>query len=458
MATSRPQDWMAAFRRSHGLASTAQSTAQAAQTTATSASSDAGTALAAANSAATQAAGAGTLASNAQATANGKNTVFYSATTPSANAANDTWFQTAVQNVPPPSGPATTVVIAQYKATAAGTGSWVSQPLTSATFAYIDAGKISTGTLTGVNVIGTFIETAANVGTGTSPNVVPGVLMNASGQLFCYTNTGPTLSFTGSALTLTNGSINGSTITGALFRTADPATNVPAVVIDGVSGTDHIGFYTGNALQKAIGEIVVGTAPNGANTMGMIEIVPPAMHSSHLTDVRVFIESVDSAGLAGQITLQAPTINLTGSVEAGHVDADSLFVTNATTLGSTLNAANIGTGTGTTVILGSSGFLRALSSSRRYKTKIRAYTADPDVLKIKPKAWVYKTEPDTPQVGPIAEDVEKIAPELVYHNEKGQPESVDKGAIAMVQIQALLDRIDAQDKRIRHLEDQLKKK
>lgn len=293
-------NWKGAVDRAHSKAGAAQTTATSAQATATQASSDAGTALAAANAASSAAAAAGTLASNAQASANGKNTVFYSATTPSANAANDTWFQTAVQHVPPPSGPLTTVIIGQYKSTAAGTGSWVSQPLTSATFAYIDAGKITTGTLSGVNVIGTFIETQPNVGTGTSPSVVPGVLLNSSGQLFCYDNTGARLIFDPSS---------GLTITGGIFQTA---ANGRRVVL-GSNLIDRIQMWTGS---ETTGSASGALAVSGTSTASTVNLSATAPGSGlHVSSIQV---SESNTANAGNIGLSSTSnINLTASGPGG---------------------------------------------------------------------------------------------------------------------------------------------
>lgn len=424
-------NWKGAVDRAHSKAGAAQTTATSAQATATQASSDAGTALAAANAASSAAAAAGTLASNAQASANGKNTVFYSATTPSANAANDTWFQTAVQHVPPPSGPLTTVIIGQYKSTAAGTGSWVSQPLTSATFAYIDAGKITTGTLSGVNVIGTFIETQANVGTGSSPSVVPGVLLDSSGDLFCYSNTGPKLIFQASTgqLTLNGGTLNASTIYNSTLDTSIGGSGQRVVIVG-----NQVEWYGGGASETLPGhaKLVLGSASGVA--FEELELQAPVVNGNTGGTIEL-ISSMTAGG--GGIALNGDVIAI-NPVSGGYVAISQMA-----------------TSTGTAVGINGFNQLVKISSSRRYKTAIKALPIVPDALKIRPKRWRYKTE-DHEQWGPIAEDVEKVAPELVTHDEKGRPESVDAGRVAMVQVQALLDRIDAQDKRIRQLERQVK--
>lgn len=75
-------------------------------------------------------------ASGAQSTADGKNTVFYAATAPTAKAVNDLWFETDNGNKP-------------YRWDGS---TWVAQPLGDAAIANLDAGKITAGILQGVVV------------------------------------------------------------------------------------------------------------------------------------------------------------------------------------------------------------------------------------------------------------------------------------------------------------------
>jgi len=83
---------------------------------------------------------ASTIAIGAQTSANGKNIIFYNASTtvPTATASGDTWF--VVDS-------ASALITALRTASAAGITSWVERPLTSATIAALDAGKITTGFL-----------------------------------------------------------------------------------------------------------------------------------------------------------------------------------------------------------------------------------------------------------------------------------------------------------------------
>ena len=72
-------------------------------------------------------------------------------------------------------------------------------------------------------------------------------------------------------------------------------------------------------------------------------------------------------------------------------------------------------------------------SSRRYKYDIKPMEKVSEaILKLKPVTFHLKKEVDTsglPGFGLIAEDVEDINPDLVYHDEKGRPESVRYDAV-----------------------------
>ncbi len=75
----------------------------------------------------------------------------------------------------------------------------------------------------------------------------------------------------------------------------------------------------------------------------------------------------------------------------------------------------------------------AVVSSRRYKYDIKPMDkVSEGILALKPATFRVKKEWDTSGLlgfGLIAEDVEEVNPDLVYHNEKGQPESVRYEAV-----------------------------
>ena len=79
---------------------------------------------------------------------------------------------------------------------------------------------------------------------------------------------------------------------------------------------------------------------------------------------------------------------------------------------------------GAAVLVDSNGHLGTLTSSRRYKQDIQDMGSTSEaILALRPVTFRYKPEIDpacTPQFGLIAEEVEKVSPDLVVHDAKHQ--------------------------------------
>ena len=80
------------------------------------------------------------------------------------------------------------------------------------------------------------------------------------------------------------------------------------------------------------------------------------------------------------------------------------------------------------VAMNSSGQLGTVASSRRFKKDIKAMEqASETILSLKPVTFRYKKEIDpagTSQFGLVAEDVEKVNPDLIVRDKEGKPYSV----------------------------------
>jgi len=89
--------------------------------------------------------------------------------------------------------------------------------------------------------------------------------------------------------------------------------------------------------------------------------------------------------------------------------------------------------TGSTVVISSAGKLGIATSSARFKNQIKPMeNASEAVLALKPVTFRYKEEVDpdqAPQFGLVAEEVEKVSPDLVIHDEKGKPFTVRYEAV-----------------------------
>jgi hypothetical protein len=80
---------------------------------------------------------------------------------------------------------------------------------------------------------------------------------------------------------------------------------------------------------------------------------------------------------------------------------------------------------GATVVVNAAGQLGVVASSARYKMDIQPLGDAADKLsRLRPVSYQYKTEPGVIHYGLIAEEVDKVMPELVVRDEEGQPESV----------------------------------
>src|SRR5205814_3530015 len=83
---------------------------------------------------------------------------------------------------------------------------------------------------------------------------------------------------------------------------------------------------------------------------------------------------------------------------------------------------------GATVFVASDGKLGTNVSSRRFKQEIRPMDrASEAILALQPITFRYKKEFDstrTAQFGLVAEDVERVNPDLVVHDKEGKPYSV----------------------------------
>jgi hypothetical protein len=80
---------------------------------------------------------------------------------------------------------------------------------------------------------------------------------------------------------------------------------------------------------------------------------------------------------------------------------------------------------GATVVVRANGQLGVVASSARYKTDIRDLPNLSDRLtQLRPVSYQYKAEPGVTHYGLIAEEVDKVMPELVVRDEQNRPETV----------------------------------
>jgi hypothetical protein len=115
-------------------------------------------------------------------------------------------------------------------------------------------------------------------------------------------------------------------------------------------------------------------------------------------------------------------------------DANTIRIGKQGTQKNTLIAGIFGTAvSGSSVVISSTGKLGVATSSARFKEAIKPMdSASEAVLALKPVTFRYKETVDVdrvPQFGLVAEEVEKIDPQLVVHDEEGKPFTVRYDAV-----------------------------
>ena len=109
------------------------------------------------------------------------------------------------------------------------------------------------------------------------------------------------------------------------------------------------------------------------------------------------------------------------------------------------------------MIVDSSGHLGTSTSSARYKESIQPMDkASEAVLELKPVTFRYKHELDPagiPQFGLVAEQVEKVDPDLVARDKQGKPYSVRYEAVNAM----LLNEFLKEHRKVEQLEQQVER-
>ena len=138
---------------------------------------------------------------------------------------------------------------------------------------------------------------------------------------------------------------------------------------------------------------------------------------------------------AGQnLTTGSNNIDIGANVLGNAGEANTIRIGKQGTQKNTLIAGIFGTAvSGSTVVVSSTGKLGVATSSARFKEAIKPMDkASEAILGLKPVTFRYKEEIDPdkiPQFGLIAEEVEKIDPNLITRDENGKPVTVRYEAV-----------------------------
>ena len=158
------------------------------------------------------------------------------------------------------------------------------------------------------------------------------------------------------------------------------------------------------------------------------------------------------------LTTGSNNIDIGANVVGNANDANTIRIGKQGTQKSTFVAGIFGTAvTGSTVVVNSTGKLGVATSSARFKEAIKPMDkASEAILALKPVTFRYKEEVDpdrAPQFGLVAEDVEKVDPTLVIHDEQGKPFTVHYEAVNAM----LLNEFLKEHRKVRELDDKAQK-
>ncbi len=175
-------------------------------------------------------------------------------------------------------------------------------------------------------------------------------------------------------------------------------------------GFGALGDNTGGDQNAATGSLALSH-----NTTGS--------HNTANGDLALFVNSTGNNNVAlgflagGNVTTANNVICIGADVGGFNVD-DSCFI-------GSIRGASVGVDA-LPVIIDSTGKLGTMASSRRFKTQIKPMNKTSEaVLALKPVTFSYKSDKtNTPQFGLIAEEVEKVNPDLVVRDKGGKTYSV----------------------------------
>jgi hypothetical protein len=420
--------------------STAMTTAESAQSVATDAEIQAINAGVQANNAAaqatiaqSQATIASTQATTAIATANGKNKVTYSTSGPgsTANSVGDIWYQYGT------SGTYLNKVIAQWSG--AGGTSWTSVTVSGLVIANIDAGAITTGTLSAIQISAGSGATSFNVsstGVMSAQGVyVKGAIVADSGTFTGSIRANDGYFGTGSGGTLTNGwAIGAAGLTGVGSGTISGGA-ISGATITANSGT--IGGWSLSATRLYSG----ASELNASNGNAVLSAVTVSSLSSSGTISTNTNQNINSGG----------ALTCIGSATFGQ--SAGLFEYLSSSGNIRVSATYSQTASARAMYVTTSGLYGTLSSTERRKENIVPYAIDMDkLLQLDVKKFNFKPEYDDdqlPQYGFIAEDADMLGLyELTGYDENGLPDyfAYEKLPIFLLQV------IQNQEARIKALE------
>jgi hypothetical protein len=295
-----------------------------------------------------------------------------------------------------------------------------------------------------------------SLSTGTNNTAIGDTALNHNTIGFNNTAIGNTALFTNSSgqrNTATGHNSLLSNTTGS-YNTADGAGTLKYTTT-GTYNTAN-GYGALNSNTTGLGNTANGAGALFHNTTGRLNIVLGAAAGQNLTTGSNNID-ISNPGVAAEsnIIRIGNEVAFTDPVGIAHPAHTKTFV--AGIHGSTASGA-------VTVYVNSSGQLGTLPSSARFKHDIHSMDkASEVILALKPVTFHYKAEIDPkgiPQFGLVAEDVEKVNPDLVTRDDQGKVYTVRYEAVNAMLLNEFLKehrKVEAQDRKLEQQEASIAK-
>jgi hypothetical protein len=251
-------------------------------------------------------------------------------------------------------------------------------------------------------------------------------------------NTASENTATGAAALLSNTTGSENTANGgfALFNNTEGGANTAIgneALLNNSIGSDNtasgrqalINNTTGGS-NTAIGEsCLFNNIDGGVNTAIGIQALQNNTHGSNNTAIG---RNALGGSASGNFNIGLGSnagVNVTSASNVICIGADGNNIDNACYIGQIFGATSSGS---TAVFINSNGRLGTMTSSRRFKEEIEPMEQASEALfALKPVTFRYKKEFDpvrTPQFGLVAEQVEKVNPDLVVRDKEGKAYSV----------------------------------
>ena len=223
---------------------------------------------------------------------------------------------------------------------------------------------------------------------------------------------------------------------------------------------------TGNGNTAIGGEALASNTTGGANTVtGSQALINNTEGSSNTaTGFRALVSNItgNDNTASGEEALLNNTSGRSNAALGRHAGAGVTTADNVICIGADVDGENVSntcyignifgvTSVGIGVLVNSAGKLGTTTSSRRFKDGIKPMKQASEALfALKPVTFHYKKEIDparTSQFGLVAEEVEKVNPDLVVRDKEGKPYTVRYDAVNAMLLNEFL-------KEHRHVQEQ----